>query len=84
MVITASHSTFSWWIAYLAWINGHGPIFYDGALFNDSLHGRTNFLPEWIPLKYVGDGDGEKLDGKAKVMVDEPKTLQGYATGLAK
>ncbi|KAL3096346.1 hypothetical protein niasHT_011596 [Heterodera trifolii] len=50
LLITAQTSTFSWWIAYL--MPDDATILYNSN-FLKSLHKRTNFLPEWIPIKLI-------------------------------
>ncbi|KAF7633587.1 hypothetical protein Mgra_00006995 [Meloidogyne graminicola] len=49
LLITASSSTFGWWLAYLLQ-QENAPIFYN-ANFTNSNYNKTNFPDEWFPLK---------------------------------
>ncbi|KAI1696682.1 glycosyl transferase family 11 domain-containing protein [Ditylenchus destructor] len=67
LIITAMHSTFSWWGAFLMQSHkkiqktndtdiARGYVFYDSSFaFGGDLHDYSNFLPEWIPLQLVND-----------------------------
>ena len=51
LIITASVSTFGWWIGYLLNDIKSQIYFYDD--FDDNtIFQRKDFLPEWIPLKF--------------------------------
>uniref|UniRef100_A0A183BVY8 L-Fucosyltransferase n=1 Tax=Globodera pallida TaxID=36090 RepID=A0A183BVY8_GLOPA len=50
LLITASSSTFSWWIAYL--MPDEAMIFYNSK-FEGTPYVRENFLAEWIPIQLI-------------------------------
>uniref|UniRef100_A0A914H7P8 L-Fucosyltransferase n=1 Tax=Globodera rostochiensis TaxID=31243 RepID=A0A914H7P8_GLORO len=50
LLITASSSTFSWWIAYL--MPDESTIFYNSN-FKGTSYSRENFLPDWIPIQLI-------------------------------
>uniref|UniRef100_A0A183BHU1 L-Fucosyltransferase n=1 Tax=Globodera pallida TaxID=36090 RepID=A0A183BHU1_GLOPA len=50
LLITASSSSFSWWIAYF--MPDQSTIFYNSN-FNDTYYSRENFLPDWIPIQLI-------------------------------
>uniref|UniRef100_A0A914H5H1 L-Fucosyltransferase n=1 Tax=Globodera rostochiensis TaxID=31243 RepID=A0A914H5H1_GLORO len=50
LLITASSSTFSWWIAYL--MPDQSTFFYNSN-FNGTKYSRENFLPDWIPIQLI-------------------------------
>ena len=57
-LITAPHSTFAWWMAWLAWMReGERPrgkaVFFDVDMHDPDYHTRDNFLPEWTALRLV-------------------------------
>ena len=51
LIITASVSTFGWWIGYLLNDINSKVYFYDDFNFR-SIYQRSDFPSEWIPLKF--------------------------------
>uniref|UniRef100_A0AC35FTY8 Uncharacterized protein n=1 Tax=Panagrolaimus sp. PS1159 TaxID=55785 RepID=A0AC35FTY8_9BILA len=63
MIMTASGSTFSWWMSYL--LKSNGPVFYnsqttDPGTESKDIHDFDLFLPEWIMLSSTKDGKVKK------------------------
>jgi hypothetical protein len=51
LIITASASTFGWWIGYL--LNDlNSKVYYYNDFTKDTIYQRKDFLDEWIPLKF--------------------------------
>ncbi|KAI1715886.1 galactoside 2-alpha-L-fucosyltransferase [Ditylenchus destructor] len=54
LLITASSSTFAWWIGYLMEATSNpkrGRIFYNSEFNAEMNVDLDNFLPEWIPVR---------------------------------
>jgi hypothetical protein len=51
LIITASSSSFGWWIGYL--LNDlNSKVYYYNDLDDNKFYNRTHFLDKWIPLKF--------------------------------
>ena len=51
LIITASASTFGWWIGYLL-NDQNSQIYFYYDFDNNSIYERKDYLNEWIPLKF--------------------------------
>nr|CAD2136680.1 unnamed protein product [Meloidogyne enterolobii] len=72
LIITASASSFGWWIGYL--LNDIKSQVYFHSNFNSrSLYQRSDFPPEWIPLKF---------NSKKKKITKEKYFIKNYFNNL--